>query len=49
MDPALLLDTLSPEDMEMWHNYNFFSDDNINSNSKDGIKEENIGKSLKIQ
>lgn len=42
MDPALLLDTLSPEDMEMWHNYNFFSDDNINSNSKDGIKEENI-------
>jgi hypothetical protein len=45
MDPALILDTLSPEDMEIWHNYNFFSDD-VNSNLKDSIKEENIGKHI---
>ena len=47
MDPTLLLDTLSAEDMEMWHNYNFFSDsdENISSSLKDNIKEENIGKS----
>jgi hypothetical protein len=43
MDPTLLLDTLSPEDMEIWNNYNCFSDDNINLNVKDNIKEENIG------
>jgi hypothetical protein len=43
MDPSMLLDTLSPEDMEIWHNYNCFSDDNINLNLKESIKEENIG------
>ena len=52
MDPALLLDTLSPDDMEMWQcgGYNFFADDNnLNPHTsngsasfKDSIKEENI-------
>lgn len=47
MDPALLLDTLSTEDMEMWHSYNFFTDENQTNNNqndslKDEIKEENI-------
>ena len=29
MDPALLLDTLSPDDMEMWQcGYNFFNEEN---------------------
>lgn len=48
MDPNILLDTFSPTDMEMWHSYNFFSDENVNSASiKDDIKEENIGKFFK--
>jgi hypothetical protein len=53
MDPALLLDALSPDDMEMWQcgGYSFFPDDNLNtvsvstsgsSSYKDSIKEENI-------
>jgi hypothetical protein len=44
MDPANLLDTFSAVDMEMWHSYNFFADENINASLKDEIKEENIGK-----
>jgi hypothetical protein len=43
MDPANLLDTFSTADMEMWHSYNFFTDENINASLKDEIKEENIG------
>lgn len=42
MDPSALIDTLSPNDMEMWNGYNFFSDENINSSIKDDIKEENL-------
>lgn len=43
MDPALLLDALSPDDMEMWEcGYNFFSEENVNSSFKDSVKEENM-------
>ncbi len=41
MDPNILLDTFSPEDMDIWQSYNLFVDDNINSSIKDQIKEEN--------
>ena len=49
MDAQLLLDTLQAEDIDMWHGYNLFSDENLNASSslnhgsnKDQIKEENI-------
>ena len=43
MDPALLLDTLSPDDMEMWQcGYNFFNEENVNSSFKESVKEENM-------
>ncbi|CAF0880318.1 unnamed protein product [Brachionus calyciflorus] len=42
MDPTALIDTLSPNDMEIWNGYNFFTEENINSSLKDDIKEENI-------
>lgn len=41
MDPNILLDTFSPDDMDIWQSYNLFTDDNINSSIKDQIKEEN--------
>ena len=42
MDPSALIDTLSPNDMDMWNGYNFFSDENLNHTIKDDIKEENL-------
>ena len=44
MDPALILDTLTPDDMEIWQcgGYNFFNEDNLNASFRDSIKEENI-------
>jgi hypothetical protein len=48
MDPALLIDTFSADEIEMWNNYNLFAlDDNNGLNSLkniNAIKEENIGK-----
>lgn len=41
MDPTILLDTFSADDMDIWQNYNLFVDDNINSSLKEQIKEEN--------
>lgn len=41
MDPSILLDTFSPEDMDIWQSYNLFVDDSINSSIKEQIKEEN--------
>jgi hypothetical protein len=43
MDANLLLETLSAEDMDMWHDYSLFTDENIDSSLKDEIKAENIG------
>lgn len=42
MDPNILLDTFSAEDMDIWQSYNLFVDENINSPqlSKDQIKQE---------
>ncbi|RNA28973.1 cyclic AMP-responsive element-binding 3 1 isoform X1 [Brachionus plicatilis] len=42
MDPSALIDTLSPNDMDMWNGYNFFSDENLTASIKDDIKEENL-------
>ena len=46
MDPNILLESFSPDDMEIWQSYNLFTDETINSSSsiKDQIKEENTGK-----
>ena len=41
MDPSILLDTFSAEDIDIWQSYNLFVDDNINSSIKEQIKEEN--------
>ncbi len=42
MDATLLLETFNAEEMDIWNNYNLFTDDNIIS-VKDSIKEENPG------
>ncbi len=53
MDPSILLETFSAEDMDIWQSYNLFVDENLSSSStgsgqsnlsKDHIKEENNGK-----
>ena len=46
MDPSMLLETFSAEDMDIWQSYNLFVDDNINASLKEQIKEENNGKHL---
>jgi hypothetical protein len=43
MDPNILLETFSAEDMDIWQSYNLFVDDNISNNLKEQIKEENAG------
>lgn len=48
MDPSILLDTFSAEDIDIWQSYNLFVDDNINSSIKEQIKEENTGKNSLI-
>lgn len=50
MDPNILLESFSPDDMEIWQSYNLFTDETINSSSsiKDQIKEENTGKKTNL-
>jgi hypothetical protein len=43
MDAALLLETFNSDEMDIWNNYNLFTDDNIIS-AKDSVKIETAGK-----
>jgi hypothetical protein len=46
MDATLLLETFNNEEMDIWNNYNLFTDDTMMTSAKDSIKTETTGKHI---